>query len=102
LTRSAISSADVTSEISLGVEGKPFKFSQCVNQVSTAEMSALNGQVEEVERFIREQVKPQRFLGFRWRDLFFIGGLTMSTGHVFASFSVLMVSGLSCEHTGMV
>ncbi|CAM6037983.1 unnamed protein product [Sphagnum compactum] len=58
LTRSAISSADVTSEISLGVEGEPFKFSQCVNQVSTAEMSALNGQVEEVERFIREQVKP--------------------------------------------
>jgi hypothetical protein len=54
LTRSAISSADVTSEISLGVEGEPFKFSQCVNQVSTA----LNGQVEEVERFIREQVKP--------------------------------------------
>lgn len=58
LTRSAISSADVTSEISLGVEGEPFKFSQCVNQVSTAEISALNGQVEEVERFIREQVKP--------------------------------------------
>ncbi len=58
LTRSAISSADVTSEISLGVEGEPFKFSQCVNQVSTTEMSALNGQVEEVERFIREQVKP--------------------------------------------
>ncbi len=58
LTRSAISSADVTSEISLGVEGEPFKFSQCVNQVSTTEMSALNGQVEQVERFIREQVKP--------------------------------------------
>lgn len=58
MTRSTVSTADITSEIFLGVEGEPFKFSHCTNQITIAEVSVLTGKVEEVEKFIREHVKP--------------------------------------------
>lgn len=57
MSRSAVSAADVTSEVFLGVEGEPFKFTQCTNQITIAEVSALTGKVEDVEKFIREHVK---------------------------------------------
>lgn len=57
MSRSAVSAADVTSEVFLGVEGEPFKFTQCTNQITIAEVSALTGKVEGVEQFIREHVK---------------------------------------------
>lgn len=57
MSRSAVSAADVTSEVFLGVEGEPFKFTQCTNQITIAEVSALTGKVEDVEQFIREHVK---------------------------------------------
>jgi len=57
-SRIAISAADVSSEIYLGVEGDvPFNFTQCSNKVTIAEISALGGNVEQVEQFIREHVK---------------------------------------------
>jgi signal recognition particle receptor subunit beta len=57
-SRSAISSADVSSEIYLGVEGEEiFNFTQCSNKITIAEISALTGNVDQVEQFIREHVK---------------------------------------------
>jgi signal recognition particle receptor subunit beta len=57
-SRIAISAADVTSEIHLGVEGdSSFSFTQCSNKITIAEISALTGNVEQVEQFIREHVK---------------------------------------------
>lgn len=57
-SRIAISAADVSSEIHLGVEGDSlFNFTQCSNKVTIAEVSALTGNVEQVEQFIREHVK---------------------------------------------
>ncbi|KAG0578794.1 hypothetical protein KC19_4G049900 [Ceratodon purpureus] len=57
-SRSAISSADVSSEIYLGLEGEDlFNFTQCSNKITVAEVSALTGKVEQVEQFIREHVK---------------------------------------------
>ena len=53
-----MSSADVSSEIYLGVEGEDlFNFTQCSNKITIAEVSALTGKVEQVEQFIREHVK---------------------------------------------
>lgn len=57
VTRRAISAADVSTDVVLGVEGEPFKFAQCRNRVSFCEASALKGQLSAVEAFIREQVK---------------------------------------------
>jgi signal recognition particle receptor subunit beta len=58
VSRSAVSDADVTSEFTLGVAGEPFSFSQCHNRVTVAESSGLNGEISELEAFIREHVKP--------------------------------------------
>ena len=56
-SRSAISSADIANEFTLGVPGEPFSFSQCLNKVTTAEASGLTGEVCQLEQFIRELVK---------------------------------------------
>lgn len=57
-SRTAISTADVTNEYTLGVPGEPFSFSHCHNQVTVAEASSLTGEVSQAEHFIREHVKP--------------------------------------------
>ncbi|WOK97627.1 signal recognition particle receptor subunit beta [Canna indica] len=57
-SRSAISTADLTSEFTLGVPGETFAFSHCLNKVSVAEASGLTGEISQVEQFIRELVKP--------------------------------------------
>lgn len=56
-SRTALSSADVTNEYSLGVPGEVFGFHQCYNKVSVAETSGLTGDISQLEQFIREQVK---------------------------------------------
>ncbi|XP_024372786.1 uncharacterized protein [Physcomitrium patens] len=55
-SRTSVSAADVSSEISLGVQGEVFNFTQCSNKITIAEVSALTGKVEQVEQFIREYV----------------------------------------------
>ncbi|KAL8519101.1 hypothetical protein ACS0TY_010149 [Phlomoides rotata] len=57
-SRTALSSADVTNEYTLGVPGEAFTFSQCVNKVTVAEASGLTGDISQLELFIREYVKP--------------------------------------------
>nr|CAB3495668.1 unnamed protein product [Digitaria exilis] len=56
-SRNAISSADISDEVKLGVPGEAFKFSQCQNKVTVAEGACLTGNVSAVEQFIREYVK---------------------------------------------
>ncbi|XP_074319575.1 uncharacterized protein LOC141656537 isoform X1 [Silene latifolia] len=57
-SRTGVSDADITSEYTIGVTGKPFTFTQCHNKVTLAEASALTGDVSQVEVFIRDNVKP--------------------------------------------
>eukprot|EP00245_Coleochaete_scutata_P015523 TRINITY_DN6948_c0_g3_i1.p1 TRINITY_DN6948_c0_g3~~TRINITY_DN6948_c0_g3_i1.p1 ORF type:complete len:274 (+),score=30.67 TRINITY_DN6948_c0_g3_i1:56-823(+) len=57
-TRKAISSADLASEVSLGVEGEPFKFTQCVNRITLVDAAVTAGKLSEIEHFIRELVRP--------------------------------------------
>ncbi|VAH99494.1 unnamed protein product [Triticum turgidum subsp. durum] len=57
-SRNAISSADITDEVQLGVPGEAFNFSQCPSKVIVAEGAGLTGNVSAVEQFIREYVKP--------------------------------------------
>ncbi|VAI74250.1 unnamed protein product [Triticum turgidum subsp. durum] len=56
-SRNAISSADITDEVELGVPGEAFNFSQCQNKVTVAEGAGLTGNVSAVEQFIREHVR---------------------------------------------
>lgn len=56
-SRTAVSAADVANEYSLGVPGKAFSFSQCLNRVTVAESSGLTGEITQLEQFIREHVK---------------------------------------------
>ncbi|XP_066354297.1 uncharacterized protein [Miscanthus floridulus] len=56
-SRNAISSADITDEVQLGVPGEAFNFSQCQNKVVVAEGAGTTGNVSAVEQFIREHVK---------------------------------------------
>ncbi|PKA61706.1 hypothetical protein AXF42_Ash008536 [Apostasia shenzhenica] len=56
-SRTAISSADVSSEYTLGVSGEAFSFSQCHNKLSIAEASGITGEISQAEQFIREHVK---------------------------------------------
>jgi len=58
VSRSSISAADISDEVTLGVQGQPFTFMQCINKVTVTEASAISGKISEVEHFIREQVKP--------------------------------------------
>ncbi|KAL8532559.1 hypothetical protein ACS0TY_008954 [Phlomoides rotata] len=55
-SRTAVSSADVTNEYTLGVPGEAFVFSQCVNKVTVAEASGLTSDLSQLEQFIRECV----------------------------------------------
>ncbi|XP_068648493.1 uncharacterized protein [Aristolochia californica] len=57
VSRTAISEADVTNDLTLGISGEPFAFSQCHNKVTVAEASGLTGDVSQVEQFIREHVR---------------------------------------------
>ncbi|KAL0336132.1 UNVERIFIED_CONTAM: hypothetical protein Sradi_4825100 [Sesamum radiatum] len=56
-SRTALSSADITNEFSLGVPGEAFAFSQCQNKVTVAEASGLTSDISQLEQFIREYVK---------------------------------------------
>ncbi|URE30302.1 ADP-ribosylation factor GTPase-activating protein [Musa troglodytarum] len=53
-SRSAISTADITSDYTLGVPGEAFSFSHCRNKVTVADTSGLTGEISQVEQFIRE------------------------------------------------
>ncbi|XP_047322690.1 signal recognition particle receptor subunit beta-like [Impatiens glandulifera] len=55
-SRTALSSADITNEYVLGVDGESFAFSQCLNRVAVAEASGLTGEISQLEQFIREHV----------------------------------------------
>ncbi|KAL2484320.1 signal recognition particle binding [Forsythia ovata] len=57
-SRTALSSADIANEYTLGVPGEAFTFSQCQNKVTIAETSGLTGDISQLEQFIREHVKP--------------------------------------------
>ncbi|CAH2080525.1 unnamed protein product [Thlaspi arvense] len=57
VSRTAVSSADVTNEYTLGTPGEAFAFSQCQNKVTVAEASALTGEISQLKQFIREHVK---------------------------------------------
>ncbi|GJN03428.1 hypothetical protein PR202_ga20873 [Eleusine coracana subsp. coracana] len=56
-SRNALSSADISDEVKLGVPGEAFNFSQCQNKVTVAEGAGLTGNVSAIEEFIREYVK---------------------------------------------
>ncbi|KAH6809592.1 signal recognition particle binding protein [Perilla frutescens var. frutescens] len=57
-SRTALSSADIANEYTLGVPEEAFAFSQCHNKVSTAEASGLKGDISQLQQFIREYVEP--------------------------------------------
>ncbi|CAA6665536.1 unnamed protein product [Spirodela intermedia] len=57
-SRTAVSTADVTNEVTLGITGEAFAFVQCHNKVSVAEASGIKGEISQLEQFIREHVKP--------------------------------------------
>ncbi|KAK7384876.1 hypothetical protein VNO78_30579 [Psophocarpus tetragonolobus] len=57
VSRSAISTADIANEFTLGVPGEQFSFTQCSNKVTTADASGLTGEISQLEEFIREHVK---------------------------------------------
>nr|GEV99404.1 signal recognition particle receptor subunit beta-like [Tanacetum cinerariifolium] len=57
-SRTALSDADIVNEFTLGVPGEAFSFSQCINKVTVADASALTGEIQPLEQFIRERVKP--------------------------------------------
>ncbi|GJV23591.1 signal recognition particle receptor subunit beta-like protein [Tanacetum coccineum] len=57
-SRTALSDADIVNEFKLGVPGEAFSFSQCINKVTVADASALTGEIQPLEQFIREHVKP--------------------------------------------
>ncbi|CAH8386695.1 unnamed protein product [Eruca vesicaria subsp. sativa] len=58
VSRSAVSTADIANDLTLGVEGEVFSFSHCLNKVTVAEASGITGETEQVQEFIREYVKP--------------------------------------------
>ncbi|KAH0729812.1 hypothetical protein KY285_000812 [Solanum tuberosum] len=57
-SRTVVSDAHISNEYTLGVPGEPFAFSQCHNRVIVAEASGLTGEISQLEKFIREKVKP--------------------------------------------
>ncbi|WCJ43376.1 P-loop containing nucleoside triphosphate hydrolases superfamily protein [Euphorbia peplus] len=57
-SRSRVSEADIADDFTLGIPGEAFSFSHCSNKVTVAESSGLNGDISEVEQFIRIHVKP--------------------------------------------
>ncbi|KAL7599464.1 hypothetical protein Lser_V15G23240 [Lactuca serriola] len=57
-SRKAVSDADISNEFTLGIPGEPFSFSHYVNKVTVVEASALTGEIQPLELFIRERVNP--------------------------------------------
>ena len=55
-SRSAISTADIANDFTLGVLGEPFSFPQCQNKVIVAEAAGITGEITQVEQFIRDHV----------------------------------------------
>lgn len=56
-SRCAISDADIANEFTLSASGEAFSFTQCQNKIAVAEASGLNGEISQVEQFIREHVR---------------------------------------------
>ncbi|CAK9158159.1 unnamed protein product [Ilex paraguariensis] len=56
-SRTAVSSADIANDFTLGVPGEAFAFTQCDNKVTVAEASGLTGDISQLEQFIMEHVK---------------------------------------------
>ncbi|KAK6116525.1 hypothetical protein DH2020_049730 [Rehmannia glutinosa] len=56
-SRTALSSADISNEYTLGVPGEAFAFHQCNNKITVAEASGLTSDISQLEQFIREYVK---------------------------------------------
>ncbi|CAN8271154.1 unnamed protein product [Cochlearia groenlandica] len=56
VSRSAISTADIANDFTLGIEGEVFSFTHCLNKVTVAEASGLTGVTEQVQDFIRQYV----------------------------------------------
>ncbi|GFP88022.1 signal recognition particle receptor subunit beta [Phtheirospermum japonicum] len=56
-SRTSLSSADMTTEYTLGLPGQAFAFSQCYNKVMVAEASGLTSDISQLEQFIRDYVK---------------------------------------------
>ncbi|KAH9313578.1 hypothetical protein KI387_022205, partial [Taxus chinensis] len=54
-SRSAISDADIANDVTLGVTGQPFTFSQCINKVTVTEASVISGKISDIEHFIRQR-----------------------------------------------
>ncbi|CAH8292700.1 unnamed protein product [Eruca vesicaria subsp. sativa] len=57
-SRSAVSTADIANDFTIGIEGEVFSFSHCGNKVTVAEASGLNGETVQIQDFIREYIKP--------------------------------------------
>ncbi|KAK6795116.1 hypothetical protein RDI58_008569 [Solanum bulbocastanum] len=57
-SRTIVSDADISNEYTFGVSGEPFAFSQCHNRVIVVEAYGLTGEISQLEKFIREHVKP--------------------------------------------
>ncbi|EFH50597.1 predicted protein, partial [Arabidopsis lyrata subsp. lyrata] len=57
-SRSAVSTADIANDFSIGIEGEVFSFSHCYNKVTVAEASGLTGETVQIQDFIREYIKP--------------------------------------------
>ena len=55
-SRSAISTADIANDFTLGELGDPFSFPQCQNKVTVAEAAGITGEITQVEQFIRDRV----------------------------------------------
>ncbi|KAM5584664.1 hypothetical protein ABKV19_004166 [Rosa sericea] len=56
-SRSAISTADIANDFTLGVLGEPFSFPQCQNKVKVDEAAGITGNITQVQQFIRDHVK---------------------------------------------
>ncbi|KAF3552257.1 hypothetical protein DY000_02000238 [Brassica cretica] len=57
-SRSAVSTADIANDFTIGIEGEVFSFSHCCNKVTVAEASGLDGETVQIQDFIREHIKP--------------------------------------------
>lgn len=57
-SRSAVSTADIANDFTIGIEGEVFSFSHCYNKVTVAEASGLTGETSQIQDFIREYIKP--------------------------------------------
>ncbi|KAG7536830.1 Small GTPase superfamily ARF/SAR type [Arabidopsis suecica] len=57
-SRSAVSTAVIANDFSIGIEGEVFSFSHCYNKVTVAEASGLTGETVQIQDFIREYIKP--------------------------------------------